>query len=119
MNIPNTETRGLLVAPVGFWELTPDQLDDISNGGGPKVVLFGFDIGAALVPDSMYGLKLTRCFDVHDYDYYIKTRKRVADKRMYSNLRAKINSHGGFFRRLRLCRAWLYYQGVSKSVGFY
>jgi hypothetical protein len=112
MNVPNTETRGLLVAPVGFWELTPERKAEICNGGGPKG--WGW-----LVPDTMWGLSMTDCFDIHDYDYHIRTKKRVADKRMYSNLRAKINAHGGFFRRLRLCRAWLYYQGVSKSVGFY
>jgi hypothetical protein len=112
MNIPNTETRGLLEAPASFWDLTPERKAEICNGGGPKG--WGW-----IVPDTMWGLSMTDVFDVHDFDYHIRTKKRVADKRMYSNLKAKINSHGGFFRRLRLCRAWLYYQGVSKSVGFY
>jgi hypothetical protein len=108
MNNPKTEIRGLLEAPVSFWSLSPADKMRICNGGGPKG--WGW-----LVPDTMWGYSMTDCFDVHDYDYYLQTKKEVADKRMYRNLKTKINAHGGRFRRPRLVRAWLYYQGVSKG----
>lgn len=107
MNIPAVETRGLLEAPATFWSLTPERKAKICNGGGPKG--WGW-----LVPDTMWGLSMTDCFDIHDYDYYLKTKKSEADKRMYRNLKAKIDNHGGFFKYLRRARAWSYYQGVSK-----
>lgn len=113
MNVPPVEKRGLLEAPASFWTLTSKRKEKICNGGGPKG--WGW-----LVPDTMWGLRLTDCFNIHDYDYYIKTKKKVADKRMYSNLRARINHRGGSFRWLRLCRAWTYYKAVSRGgAAFY
>jgi hypothetical protein len=106
MNVPLTETRGVLEAPITFWGLSAEDKDEICNGGGPKG--WGW-----LVPDTMWGLRMTDCFDIHDYDYHIKTKRSVADPRLYRNLKAKITAHGGLFKRPRLLRAWSYYKAVS------
>lgn len=110
MNTPKTEVRGLLEAPCAFWGLSAGDKKEICNGGGPKGLGW-------LVPDTMWGMSMTDCFDIHDYDYYIKTKRRVSDKRLYRNLLAKINDKGGLFKHFRHSRAWIYYQLVSKGGG--
>jgi hypothetical protein len=101
-----------LVAEHGFWALSTVDYEKICNGGGPKG--WGW-----LIPDTMWGLSMTKAFDIHDYDYYIGTDKDVADLRMYKNCKALIDRRGGCFRRLRLMRLTLYYQAVSKLGGLF
>jgi hypothetical protein len=40
-----------LRAPDEYWELTPEQMDEMTNGCGPKAI-------EKLIPDSIFGLSI-------------------------------------------------------------
>jgi hypothetical protein len=40
-----------LRAPKEYWELTPEQMDELTNGCGPKSV-------ETLIPDKVWGLSI-------------------------------------------------------------
>jgi hypothetical protein len=111
-NYQESEVRGYLAAPSEFWELTPRQRGLICNGGGPKK--FGW-----LVPDTMWGLSMTDCFDIHDYDYFIQTPRVLADYRLRRNLIDKIKDYGGWLMKLRLLRARTYFKLVHYFGGVF
>lgn len=100
-----------LVAPEGYWELTPEEKASICNGAGSK--------GGIKVPDTMYGLDMTEVFNIHDYGYYIGETledKRLEDRRMLSNCLIMINNAKGWVHRIlspfRRRRALKYYEAV-------
>lgn len=108
-----------LVAPVQYTRLTQEHKDSICNGAGPK--RWGW-----LVPDTMYGLSITAAANIHDYMYYVMSvtpaskwayNQKVADELFYANMCTLINEKGGWLRRPRLTRAWLYYKAVSSFGG--
>jgi hypothetical protein len=41
----------ILLAPDEYWELTPEQKDEVTNGCGPKAI-------EKLIPDSIFGLSI-------------------------------------------------------------
>jgi hypothetical protein len=41
----------MLIAPEEYWQLTPEQKDELTNGCGPKSI-------EALIPDSILGLNI-------------------------------------------------------------
>lgn len=107
--------RGTLTAPESFWKLSAKEQSKICNGAGPKG--YGF-----LVPDTLYGLKCTPCFDIHDYCYHIwsdSSGKEVADRLMLANLNEWIDAKSksgwylGWLRWLRKRRAYKYYIAVK------
>lgn len=100
-----------LIAPDGYYKLTPEEKASICNGAGAK--------GGIKVPNTMYGLDLTEAFNIHDYGYYVgatNADKRNEDRRMLSNCLIIINSAKGWFNRmlapLRRRRALKYYEAV-------
>ena len=95
-----------------YWNLTDEEREIICNGGGPKG--WGW-----LVPDRMWGLSMTEAFNIHDYDYFIKTPFIISNNRMYSNILTIINRHGGWLKYPRRMRAWGYFQAVSQGGRFF
>ena len=101
MNMP-------LDIPQGFLNLSPAMKAEICNGAGAK--------DGIKVPSTMYGLDLTKVFDIHDFDYYMgenEEDKRAADNRMLINSMRMINNKGGWLRKLRRYRATTYYSAVA------
>lgn len=97
---------GLITAPDGFWELSPDELREVSNGAGPK----GFGL---LVPDTLWGLDITLAADVHDYMYQKDSGKELADWIFYQNMLSIIRKEGGWLEWFRERRAKKYYLAVK------
>ena len=99
-------TKGVLTAPAGFWSMDARDYKEICNGAGAKG--WGWT-----VPDTMWGLRITKAADIHDFMYFwgIWPRK-VADKMFHDNMKAIIKAKGGWLKRPRLVRAGTYYRMV-------
>lgn len=108
--VPKRTAFGVLFAPFGFWELSPDELKEVSNGAGPKG--FGW-----IVPDTMYGLDISLAADIHDYMYDKKHPKDLSDGLFQTNLHAIIRKKGGWLEWLRMRRAAKYVAAVRSRVG--
>jgi len=100
--------------PSSWLEASDKERKGIANGCGPGS--WKYD----LVPDTIYGLNITKICDWHDFDYTFlpKTRscKDIADRRMHHNLKVHISLHSVFILKpFRYARAYLYYLAVSKG----
>jgi hypothetical protein len=99
-------TKGVLKAPEGFWRMHPKTYKRVCNGAGPKG--WGW-----LIPDTMWGLRITKAADIHDFMYYWGIwPKDFCDKLFYENLVSLINNKGGALKYLRRARAYTYYKAV-------
>lgn len=92
--------------------LTKEEKEEICNGAGPM----GWGL---LVPDTMWGLKITEPSNEHDFSYSIGTKglhKIQADNRYYVNLIRTIEAKTKWriVKWLRKRRARIYYCAVSK-----
>ena len=107
-----------LFAPKEYWQLTREQLDDISNGCG------GSGVGA-LVPDSFFGLSVKPACDIHDFMYHVgkgDQGKIDADEVLLNNMiricneQFKVEKRMWLYKiRLNLCQK--YYYVVDKCGG--
>lgn len=117
MNIdPSLEyLEGLnLVAPVSFWESTPEDREPICNGAGAA--------GGMKFPSTFWGLNVREAFDIHDWDYAIggnALARLRADTNMLINCERLVESRttrfpvvGFILRWLRGVRANTYYRAV-------
>lgn len=105
-----------LFAPEGFWVLTDEAKEEISNGCGPKGSI-GF-----LVPDTIYGLSVTPCCDIHDYMYHIGSKEsdRIdADDVFLNNMVRMVTAETKYIwlLKLRLRRVRIYYGAVKRFGG--
>lgn len=107
--------EGCLEAPEEYWMMSELAKGNVCNSAGPKG--YGW-----LVPDTLYGLDCTPCFDIHDYCYHVwkdSNGKDNADRLMLDNLyrfiddRTKKGWYMGWLRFLRRRRALKYYLAVS------
>ena len=103
-----------LYAPVDYWKQTPEEKKKNCNGCGPK----GFGL---LIPDTIYGLKITEPCHIHDWIYgqlfpHSNETKEFADRVLYNNIVRIINAktRWGWLKKLRYRRAWIYYILVAK-----
>lgn len=101
-----------LFAPPEYWNLTEDAKHEIVNGCGPAK--FGY-----LVPDTMYGLDISRTCNIHDYMYHVGSTladKEEADRVFLNNalriIQAKTNWR--ILKWLRMRRAYTYYTAVKR-----
>lgn len=104
----------ILDSTYGYKELTPELKDSICNGAGAAGQWI-----SSFIPNTMYGLDVTEVFNIHDFDYYMgRTRKdkKVADRRMFTNLLMVINFQVGWYNKVlgffRRRRALKYYEAV-------
>lgn len=100
-----------LIAPAEFWNLSPSQLNDISNGCGPKG--WGW-----IVPNrfSLIGVNFKPACDIHDFCYQTGVDKEVADKMFLENMLtiAEREAHFGC-RILANHMAFIYYLAVKNG----
>jgi len=83
---------------------------EVCNGCGKEGI-------TSITPDHFYGLRMTRCCNVHDWDYEFTTcSKHRANKWMLVNCarRVKHNTKWNWLKRLRLRRAKTYYAAVER-----
>jgi len=100
-----------LIAPSYFWSMDEATLALLTGGCGPG------GVGDWFVPDTVYGLCVTAACIVHDFQYAVGTtawEKNEADEVFLDNLRWIVDQEGGFLRRLRRARIYVYYFMVSK-----
>ena len=91
-----------LFEPEGYKALTAAEKSKICNGCGSK------GLGGWLVPDTVWGLNITDCCNIHDYMYSQGATlkdKEYADRIFLNNLVRKIDSGSKLFKWLRRRRA--------------
>ena len=105
-----------LRAPKKYWLLTKEKKDDLCNGAGPKN--FGW-----LIPDTIWGLKITEAANIHDYMYIVGAAviedKQTADRVFLNNMIRIIQrkTKWTWLKKLRLMRAKKYYHAVDLCGG--
>lgn len=97
-----------LWAPEEYRNLTPEAKSEIVNGCGPGG--WKYD----LIPDTMWGLDVTKACNIHDYMYHVGVTEKdkvFADEVFYANLKRIIIAKSRFWplKMLRLRRARTYY----------
>jgi hypothetical protein len=105
-----------LWAPEEYWQLSDEQRRDLCNGCGTK------GLGGYVVPDTIYGLRITVACDIHDFMY--ATGRSIEDKqtadRVFLNNMIRIieaKTKRFFLRKLRTTRAYTYYLSVCNFGG--
>jgi len=99
-----------LFKPEGYKALSAVEKSRLCNGCGSK------GLGGWLVPDSVWGLNITECCNIHDYMYSqgaTLADKEYADTIFLNNLVRKIDSGSKLFRWLRRRRALKMYWAVD------
>ena len=101
-----------LVARTSYWDLTRGEIRESYNGMGPG------RLGGWLVPDTMYGLRVTEAGNIHDHMYAHagdQQDKWVADIMLLVNTLTIIErkSRSRILRWLRRRRALLYFDAVA------
>jgi hypothetical protein len=101
----------------------PVKFASYCNGCGSKVG-FWTTILWYILPDTIWFIDFTDCFDIHDVEYSwpIKFTDRIealafktnTDIRFYQNMLIRIKQYGGIFEELRKIRAWGYFKAVSE-----
>ena len=109
--------KAFLFAPPEYWKLSEEVRKSFRCGPGRGVLEW-------LVPETMYGLSVSPACSIHDYMYtYGKTSddKCEADIVFLNNMIRLIESDGGWWllRKLRLRRAYVYYEAVKDFGGPY
>lgn len=99
-----------LWAPPEYWSASPEMIENIGNGLGPKG--WGW-----FIPDSFFGLPVHEAGDIHDWMYFFQKGKDNADKAFLKNLLEIVRGNSRFFvvRWLRMAAAWICYQAVKRG----
>ena len=100
-----------LFEPEGYKALTAAEKAKICNGCGSK------GLGGWLVPDTVWGLNITDCCNIHDFMYSQGTTlkdKEYADRIFLNNLVRVIDSGSKLLRWLRRRRALKMHWAVDK-----
>lgn len=103
-----------LYAPESYWTATPAERSAVCNGCG----VAGWK--GKLVPDSVWGLNISKVCDIHDWMYHhgvTEADRCEADRVFLNNLIRIINNHGGALAGLRRYRATTYYNAVHRYGG--
>ena len=98
----------LIVEP-GFWELTPEQFNEICNGCGAKGVKFD------IVPDCILSRDIWLSCCAHDHAYSVGRSKKDADRAFLHNLLVQCETDNVFRYLSRARVAFMYFEAV---VGF-
>jgi len=109
------DLRNILYAPTEYWKLNLKEHKEICNKAGPKG--YGW-----LVPNTIWGLNIGECANIHDFLFYVgKTieDKDAADRIFLNNMLRLINlkTKWGFVKYLRIQRASKYYAAVCIKGG--
>lgn len=107
--------KDLLHAPDDYWTLSKEEKKEICNGVGPRG--YGF-----LIPDTIWGLRVTEAADIHDYMYFVGDTiidKEDADEVFLDNLIRIIEKETkwNWLKKLRCNRALLMFKAVDAFGG--
>lgn len=107
------KTKDNLQVPIEWFDYPQQALENIVNGCGPA----GWKID--LVPDTIWGLSITKACDIHDFCYFLGETladKVEADKLFLENINVLIANKGGWrwLQALRRRRARTYFNAVSR-----
>lgn len=105
-----SKTDDGLIAPPDYLEADRYQRKVICNGCGTK----GWK--GAIVPDTIWGLDITECCNIHDWMYHYgmtDADKFRADVVFLLNMLFKIESGSSLLKALRRYRAMSYYTAVA------
>ena len=118
-DIPDAmQSHSGLVAPATFWTASGESRARNCNGCGTE----GWK--GALVPETVWGLRISRACDIHDWMYAegrTEADRHYADMLFLNNMIALIDQAsqeswlGWLLKLLRQRRAFTYYQAVSSS----
>jgi hypothetical protein len=105
-----------LYAPQGYWKLSLEAKRNLCNGCGTRGVV------GILIPDTLYGLRITEACFIHDYMYVVGTNhadKKEADRVfLYNMLRiTHARTSSRILTWLRRRRAREYYLAVKTFGG--
>lgn len=99
-----------LICRKEYLDLTKEEKERICNGIGASTGL------SKHFPNTVWGLNIKECGDIHDYDYYVggsKEDKIIADKVLLRNCRYMIKNACILLRYPRYMRVNKYYIAVS------
>ena len=99
-----------LLAPKSFWDALkhhPEEIDKYCGGCGPG------KFGAKIIPDSIFGEKITPACKIHDWTYHVQFPKDYADAVFHMNMDLIVRSDKSFFDHMRLNIVEDYYEAVS------
>lgn len=102
--------------PCSYFEASQQMIKDVAGGCGPG------GVGDLLVPDKMYGLSVRPACSIHDWMYHYGIDfddKKKADGVFLENMVRiiKKNTKWGWVKSLRLRRARIYFEAVSRYGG--
>jgi len=104
-----------LYAPKSYWHASDAERNRVCNGCGTK------GLGGWLVPDTLYGLNIEICCDIHDWMYCEGSSvadKERADRTFLNNMLRLIEAKSFWMLLpLRRYRAMLYYSAVCDFGG--
>jgi len=104
-----------LFATEAYKELPIDVKEKFCNGCGTK------GLGGWLVPDTLYGLNITECCNIHDFMYHVGTKhrdKEIADRTFLNNMIRVIDAESiSILKPFRRLRAMNYYSAVRDFGG--
>lgn len=109
---------GHLRAPAGYLALKPDQIGRVCNGCGPQKGFLSKFV-SFLIPNSLFGLSIKTCCNIHDFCYIIGLDKCESDLLFYRNMVAEIEHRGGLLRKPRLWLAGQYYLATRRYGNAY
>lgn len=91
----------------GFWELTPEQFNEIANGCGAKAAKLDF------VPDCILHADIWLACCAHDYSYWLGKDKRKADREFLHNILVACDTENTFIYLSRYKVACMYFEAVT------
>ena len=103
-----------LYAPSSYYKLTQQEREAQCNGCGKS----GF--GGYITPDTIWGMSITDCCDIHDHSYATGSKiadKDKADRVFLNNMMRKIEAHSPWLAFVRRLRAKSYYKAVRYFGG--
>lgn len=101
-----------LDVPYTYRVASKEERKKVCNGCGPAG--WKYDV----VPDTIYGLYIGDCCDIHDWMYnegVTAYHKFEADKVFKKNVYKKIKAHSFWLRGVRRARFHWYWLGVTKG----
>ena len=103
-----------LYAPEQYWLLYDVARAELVNGCGTRGII------GILVPDTIWGLRITTACNIHDWMYGVGTilaDKEEADRVFLNNMLRLIDGGWWWLKRPRILRAREYYQAVKICGG--
>jgi hypothetical protein len=104
-----------LYAPAGYWNLTPEEHRFMCDGCGRGIL-------SIVIPDVVFGLRITAACDIHDYMYLVGDTyedKQAADRVFLNNMLRLVEARTDWdwLKKLRAATCYLYYLAVDKLGG--